>query len=105
MAKDYRTEGQNVTKSRLIQAIKMNLLPGLFFTHCLITYAVFVLNYLLFFTVYIDPSCWWVFFFLETDNILVRMSVVYKGLDDVDCIRNCFGSVSKLDQIKTVGPI
>lgn len=42
MAKDYRMEGQNVTKSRLIQAIKMNLLPGLFFTYCLITYAFFV---------------------------------------------------------------
>lgn len=40
MAKDYRSEGQNVTKSKLIQAIKMNLLPGLFFTYCLITCAV-----------------------------------------------------------------
>lgn len=41
VAKDYRSEGQNVTKSRLIQAIIMTLLPGLFFTYCLITCAVF----------------------------------------------------------------
>lgn len=94
MAKDYRTEGQNVTKSRLIQAIIMNLFPGLFFTYRLITCAVFCFK--LSFVVN-SLHCLFMlvgfFVFLETEYVLVRMLVVYQRLDDVDCIGNCIGSV------------
>lgn len=69
-------------KSRLIQAIITTLLPGLFFTYCLISCAVFCFK-LSFILNSLHCFLMFVFLFFETLQVYVRRSVVCQRLDDV----------------------
>lgn len=81
MAKDYRSKGQNVTKSRFIQAIIMNLLPDYyFFFYTLSNYQFCVLFQIIFgFSMFTLFLCVCVFSF--------RHNVVVQEMNSISEIR------------------